>query len=132
MKKLIKSKRLKIIIGIYLFLWLLTAIWGTYDIRRKFNHDFEYGYKNWTNERIKIVSLDSFYVYDLANKYNEGRIPRDGLFKYKSSGIAVAPFIVVDNIAVVWADLAGLGAARLNIWVPGYIWSHPIIVYWLV
>lgn len=132
-KKLFKKKVFVIPFGIYMFLWLLTATWGTYDVRNHFDKEFEYGYHGLGGEeKVKIPNIDSFYVYDLENEYNQDKIPRSsrGLFRYKSIGIAVAPFIIIDNMAAVWGGLAGLGAKRFNFWFFGYTWWHPIIHYW--
>ena len=130
MKIIFKNKRFRIFVSVYIFLWLLTAVWGNYDVRKKFNIQYGYAYKEWTNEKIKTEEVSSFYVYDLEHEYNKDKIPENGRFRYKSIGIAIAPFIIVDNIAAVWASLAGIGATRINLWVFGYTWGSPVIVYW--
>ena len=131
-KKFFKKKVVIIPFAIYMFLWLLTATWGTYDVRSHFDKQFEYGYPNLSDEKIKITNIDSFYVYSLDHEHNQDKIPSNscGLFRYKSIGIAIAPFVVIDNMATIWGGLAGLGATRFNFWFFGYNWWYPIIPYW--
>jgi hypothetical protein len=132
-KKLFKRKVLVILFAIYMFLWFLTAIWGNCDVRRDFDKQFEYGYPNLAGgEKVKITSIDSFYVYSLEHEYNQDKLPENGLFRYKSIGIAIAPFVIVDNMAEVSGVLSGLGATRLNLWLFGYTWWYPVIAYWTV
>ena len=71
-------------------------------------------------------------MQDLLDPRNEPLIPENGLFRYRSRGIAIAPFIVVDEIGTVFARMGGVGAVRVSVWLPGFSRSWLLHPYWHV
>ena len=54
-------------------------------------------------------------VRDLMDPANQ--LPSDtGLFRFRSRGFAVAPFVIVDQAATRFASMGGFGGTRINLW----------------
>jgi hypothetical protein len=116
---------------IYAVLWLLTVVFGNSSIDREFDAQLRYGHPNMnSDERVEITRIKNLYVRDLLDPRNESLIPSNGLFRYRSSGIAVAPFVVVDEIGTIFAPLGGIGGIRLNLWFFGPTKTWIVYSYW--
>lgn len=128
---LLKHRRFRVLLGIYLGFWLLTSTVGNYQINNKFDEDFRYGTKGLgSNERVEIMRIENFDVRDPFNPKNDLLIPKSGLFRHRSWGVAIGPFIVIDEVATVYASLGGFGGLRVNFWFFGTMISLPIYSYW--
>lgn len=118
--------------GAYVLLWLLTATLGNHQIDKSFDSDFRHGRAINSGEQIEIARIETLFVRDLMDPRNESLIPENGLFRYRSMGIALAPFIVIDEIGTVYASMGGTGAVRVSIWFPGFTRSWLVYPYWHV
>ena len=138
-----KLKRtLVIFFIIYCMLWATTAIWGRKDVDKLFDQQFAYGYTGWsvrldgrpndTSLRKLIERVEWFNVKDPNDPKNSAFIKdkKDFFFRYRSPGIAIAPFLIVDDTAALWGHLGGFGATRLNFWFFGYTHWWRIKSYW--
>lgn len=130
-QRLFKRPSVRIALVIYLVLWIITAVVGNSQIDRAFDAQFRYGYpKMDSDERVEITRIETFYVRDLQDPRNESLIPENGLFRYRGPGIAIAPFIVVDEVGTVFASLGGGGSIRLNLWFFGKNKAWVVYSYW--
>lgn len=128
-----KLQSFRIAAAIYAILWLLTAVFGNSQIDGIFNKQFRYGSnKLGCDQKIEITRIQKLYVRDLLDPRNESLIPPNGLFRYRSPGIAVAPFIVVDQIGTIFAPLGGIGGIRLNLWFFGTTKTWIVHSFWNV
>ena len=126
----LNKRNVRVAVGLYCLLWIVTALWGNVDVDRQFDREFNYGYKDFSEERIELTRINSFFVKDLMDPRNKGLVPTNGRFRYRSHGIAIAPFVIVDQIGTVFASLGGLGALRLNVWLFGFTKWWVIQGYW--
>jgi hypothetical protein len=131
MSRFLRRKSVRVVAGVYVILWILTATWGNYDVDRHFDQEFQYGYDSSSHTPPKMTRLRRFYVEDLDDPRNTPLMPEDSFFRYRSHGIPVAPFVIVDKIGTVYAALGGIGCRRLNVWFFGYTKWWPIWVYWV-
>ena len=122
----------------YCVLWLMTATWGISDVDKAIDSQFRMGstqmppldgtvVPEFQSQRIETMA-------DVTNLRNPNNLLPDdsGLFRYRSTGIAVAPFLIVDEAAVVWAPLRGFGGQRLSFWCFGSTRWALVNAYWHV
>ena len=131
-------------LSVYAFFWFLTGTWGCYDVDRHFDEQYAYGYAGWPrqmtlsggvyseSQRVPIDRVGWFNVRDLNDPKNADAVGRRDLFRYRSRGIPVAPFLIIDDIAEVRAVFNGMGATRVNFWFFGYTKWWVIEAYWCV
>lgn len=125
---LFKHPAVRIVAGIYGILWILTGMLANPAIDRMFDKQFAYGHQNWgSDEVVEIERIEKFHVRNLGDPRNEALIPANGLFRYRSQGIAIAPFLLVDEIGTIFAPLGGEGGIRLNFWFFGC--TKSLLVY---
>ena len=78
-------------------MWLLTATWGSRDADREFDRQFAFGHVGLGGERTiaitRMASMNPGNLEDPANQYP------DGPWRYRGFSIAVAPFVLVDEVA---------------------------------
>jgi hypothetical protein len=130
-RRLFKLRSIRIGVAIYALLWILTAGVGNSRIDEAFDDQFRYGSdKMNSDEQVEIPRIKKLYVRDLLDPRNESLFPASGLFRYRSPGIAVAPFVVVDEIGTVFAPLGGIGGIRLSLWFFGATRSWVVYPYW--
>ena len=132
-RRLFKLTSVRIAATVYLILWILTGVVGNRKVDRAFDEQFRYGhdYMN-SDERVEITRIRKLFVRDLQDPRNAGLFPANELFRYRGMGIAVAPFLIVDEIGTIFAPLGGVGGIRLNLWFfgePKTLFLHP---YWHV
>lgn len=117
---------------IYGILWALTATWGVADIDSAFDREFTTGHEGLGTTKVtpirRIAAIPN--IRDLADPANAKTL--DGLFRYRSHGIAIAPFLVIDEAAVIYASLGGFGGKRLTFWFFGWTTWVPLQRYWAV
>ena len=68
-------------------------------------------------------------IRDLRDPANE--LP-DGHFRFRTRDVAVAPFVIVDQAAMTYAILGGLGGRRINLWFFGVTKWWPLERYWAI
>jgi len=131
------SRRVAVGVGVtYCLLWLLTATWGIADVDKAFDSQFRMGSTEMlpldgpVAPEIEIQRIET--MADVANLRDpDNQLPdKPTLFRYRTRGIAVAPFLIVDDAAVVWAPLRGFGGRRLSLWCFGYTHWWLIKSYW--
>jgi hypothetical protein len=134
MRQTRKRRILIVTVSVYCALWLLTATWGISDIDRAFDQEFAYGLTGMGDapKKVPIRRIEKManvrILDDPANQF-----PDDiGLFRYRTRGFAVAPFIIIDEAATVYATLGGFGGMRINFWFFGYTNWWPLKCYWAV
>ncbi len=125
---------LAIVIGVYCLLWLLTATWGICDVDRAFDREFSTGTLGIDDnpETVAIQRIDKMAnVRDLTDPAN--KFPDDtGLFRFRTRGVAIAPFLIVDEAATVYASLGGYGGRRISLWFFGITEWWSLTNYWAV
>ena len=132
-RRLFKFRSVRIAVAIYALLWALTAVVGNSRIDVAFDEQNRYGYnKMGSDERVEIKRLTKLYVRNLLDPRNESLIPASGLFRFRSRGVTVAPFVVIDEIGTVFAPLGGIGGIRLSLWFFGATRSWVVYPYWHV
>jgi len=98
-----------------------------------FDREFRYGStKMGSHDKIVISRIHKFYQPrgDEWDTRNNLLIPSNGRFRYRSVGIAIAPFVVLDQIGVLSGPLNGIGAVRANLWFFGINKWWVVYRYW--
>jgi len=129
-----KQKVIAIVVGTYCLLWILTATWGISDVDRAFDREFAGGTTGFA-ENPKEVQIQR--IHSMANVRNlmdpANKFPDDtGFFRFRTRGVAIAPFLIVDEAATVFASLGGYGGRRLNLWFFGITKWWSMKMYWAV
>jgi hypothetical protein len=128
------KRRLIIGLVVYLFLWCVTWILGEMHISSRFDGEFvdgtkatfADGLKKYPMEKTKRITRFDVTRVDGGLGVEQPELP----WKYRSSAVALAPFILVDKCAYGTSGLCGWGGVRLHIWVFGLTHWWPIIAYW--
>ncbi len=81
-------------------------------------------------QKVSIPRIQKMNLKELLDHQNE--IPKNGLFRCRTRGIAVAPFVIIDEAGSVWASMGGWGGVRMNLWFFGLNTWWPIKTYWNV
>jgi hypothetical protein len=130
------KKCFKVIVLIYVLLWVLTATWGLADVDRVFDRQFEWAYSDpslnsigidgWPKkfQRIEIMRADGVNLHDpygVENRANAKNTPKQ-FWRCRTKGFPIAPFLILDEAGAQWGELMGLGGRRLTIWFFG--WNH--------
>lgn len=106
---------------------------GNFQSNRKFDRDLRYGATRLrSDEAVEIERIEHFNVRDPFDPRNESLIPENGFFRYRSWGVAIAPFVIIDEVGTVFAPLGGFGGLRVNLWFFGALISLPVYPYWHV
>ena len=115
--------------GAYMILWILTAMVGLPSLNREFDKEFAQGYvglgpgtKPHQVERIPFVPMrnpDSF----------PPNLPT--LFRCRSRGIPIAPFIIIDEASWQTNPLWGYSGKRVVFWLFCKSWWFPLRTYWV-
>jgi len=128
-----QTRKLAIYLGAtYVLLWILTATWGVSDVDRAFDKEFAVGSMSFSAnpQKVSIPRIQKMNLKELLDHQNE--IPKNGLFRCRTRGIAVAPFVIIDEAGSVWASMGGWGGVRMNLWFFGLNTWWPIKTYWNV
>ena len=116
---------------VYCTLWAITALFGLPDVDRKFDIEFSVGTQNLAppGKRSELVPVMRIpFSTELRDLH--ASVP-DKPWRARSSGFAIAPFMIVDEVASQWGPLAGLSSKRLVFWFFGYSEWRDIKTYWL-
>ena len=135
--KMISNRKTKVIAwvgGLYCLLWILTATWGISDVDRAFDHEFASGSTGFAEnlKRVSIQRIDS--MADVRNLIDPAKeLPDEtGLFRYRSRGVAVADFVIIDQVSTVCASLGSFEGRRLCFWFFGFTKWSLLETYWNV
>jgi hypothetical protein len=129
-----KRKVVAIIVCVYCLLWVLTATWGISDVDRAFDREFAVGTVGFAEDptTVPIQRIEQMAnMRDLMDPANN--MPNDsGLFRFRTRGVAIAPFVIVDEAATVFAFLGGYGGRRVNLWFFGVTKWWSLEKYWVI
>jgi len=114
-------------VGVYLLLWLLTATWGASTADRAFNRDLAFGYGGFSDAPQPVVRIP--YTPEMQ-KINDN-YPTPPLWKARSKGVAVAPFVILDAAAWVDGSMSGYSGYRATLWFFGASRSFSLRVFWV-
>ena len=114
-------------VGYPLALWLLTAILGTRGADKAFDRDFARGTMGRWDSPIQVDVIRIPFQRLLRP---EGDLP-ERPWRMRSRGIAIAPFLIVDEAAWYTHSLAGFAGWRLVIWFFGWTTWLPLKAYWV-
>ncbi len=131
MKKLLAKRSVQIAIGTYLLLWAITAFYGLPSVDRRFDQDLAMGSVGWggpSNVKMPVTRIEFLDARDPMS--SSTGIP-DTPWRCRSGGVAVAPFLIVDEAAWQTHILSGFAGKRLIVWVFGFTTWVPIKQYWV-
>lgn len=127
-----QRKAVVIVVGVYCLLWGITATWGISDVDRAFDRQFATGLTDLGTRSVNIQRIDQMAnvrdLMDPSNKFPDNT----GFFRYRTRGIAVAPFLIIDEAATVFGSMGGYGGRRLNLWLFGFTKWWSLKMYWAV
>ena len=131
MKRLLRKRSVRIALGVYLALWLITALIGLPDVDQTFDRELamgSVGFGGPGNVEMPVKRIDFFDAHDPSNF--PSTIP-DTPWRCRSNGIAVAPFVIIDEAA--WQDhiMSGFAGRRAVFWFFGFSRWVPIKQYWV-
>jgi len=117
---------------IYCALWAITALFGLPDVDRKFDVEFAVGTKDFGIARPEVLPAVRIPFATLMRdpKAWPSYVP-DKPWRARTTGYAIAPFIVIDEVAWQVAPLAGMSSHRCVFWFFGYSKWARIKTYWL-
>jgi hypothetical protein len=121
-------------VAIYGFLWLLTATWGNHDVDCDFDRQFSIGDKGSALGGpivpTPVVRIDELpNPKNLDDPTNKEAIPGYP-WRFRSRAIAVAPFVIVDEIAFYLGGMEAHSWRRLTFWFFGYTKWTILKHYW--
>mgnify|MGYP001558204032 CR=1 FL=1 len=124
---------IKFIALVYCILWLVTALFAPASIDITFDKEHSNIFKmNFPGQKktsyetvIRIPFVPLRTLSDMDNN-----LPTH-YFKCRTRGIAIAPFIVIDEASWQEEILSGWSGIRLNIWFFGKIVHFQIKTYWI-
>src|SRR5947209_2013059 len=99
--------------GIYLLLWILTAIWGTSTVDSEFDREIAFGYRGFSDKSEPVVRVP--YTSEMQSPTGNWRVSYP-LWRARSRGIAIAPFVILDAAAWVDASLSAFSCYRVTFW----------------
>jgi len=114
--------------------WAVTALFGLPDVDRKFDLEFAVGTQGLgvAGKRLEVMPVMRIpFTTSLRDPKTMPSYVPDKPWRARSGGFAVAPFIVIDEVACQWGSLAGLSAHRVVFWFFGYSEWARIKTYWL-
>jgi hypothetical protein len=123
-----RKRYLRIIGWTYGTLWAVTALFGLPDVDRKFDLEFAlgtHGFGEGKRPEILPVMRIPFSTELRDPRATPWYVP-DKPWRSRSNGIAIAPFVVIDEVACQYGPLAGLSAHRLVFlvfWIHGVGWD---------
>ena len=108
---------------VYCTLWAITALFGLPDIDRKFDVEFAVGTQGLAaaGKRLEVLPVTRIpFTTQLRNPQAMPAYVPDRQWRARSTGYAIAPFVVIDEVACQWGSLAGLSGHRFVFWFFGF------------
>ena len=121
---------------VYCALWAVTALFGLPDIDRKFDVEFAIGTHGLAppDRELEVLSVIRIpfttALRDLGSAGTHVLVP-DKPWRARSTGYAVAPFLVIDEVAFHTASLCGFSGHRLVFWFFGFSTCTELNCYWV-
>lgn len=131
MKRWLRRRSVRIASGVYLALWLVTALVGLPDVDRDFDEELAMGSLGFGGEENQEVPVMRIDFIDFSDPENFPSVIPGAPWRCRSNGFAIAPFVIVDEAA--WQDhaLSGFAGRRVVIWAFGFVRWFPIQKYWV-
>lgn len=127
--------------AIYLTLWLVTALFGVASVDRAvdraFDREFAEGSRGLGpgSTPMPVIRIPFQRLPEPFHRLRDRRdVPFDVLrtpWRMRSPGLAVAPFLILDEAAWQSDALAGYGGRRVVFWFFGFSAWYPLKVYWV-
>ncbi len=118
--------------GLYCGLWTLTELVGLPSVDRSFDRQHSEGVSRIGQKKPEsIIRIDSMPNPKDLRDIRNTNLP-DRPWRYRGKGYAIAPFIIIDEVAWVTAPLGGGAGRRLVLWFFGPQFWFPIQWYWNV
>ena len=126
-----RTKRVLIVVaGVYAVLWAVTAIFAPAGIDKDFDREFAVGYKGmWP--RVTEVAIQRIPFTPMRDMNNFPPNLPGGFFRCRSRGVAIAPFVVVDEAVWINGSLSAFSGHRIVLWFFGFTKAWPIYAYWV-
>jgi hypothetical protein len=121
-------------VAIYCVLLALTALFGLPDIDRKFDIENALGTQNLSpsDKGLEVVSVTRIPLSpELRNPETLPVYLRDRPWRARSTGYAIAPFVVIDETAFRTDALRGLSGHRFVFWFFGFSKWTMLKTYWV-
>jgi hypothetical protein len=127
-----KSRRkiLRWCIVVYCLLWVITATWGTRTVDRAFDREIAFGYLGFSDKPEREPAARVPYTSEMQKPNGNWSVSHP-LWRARSRGIAVAPFVIVDAAAWVDASLSAFSGYRVTLWCFGASHWFPLNVFWV-
>ena len=132
MKSLSRRKKLLIwLAGAYLLLWSMTALIGLPQVDDAFDRELAMGSIGFGGPSNVEMPVKRIEMFELSFPPSFPDYVPETPWTCRSRGVAVAPFVIIDEAA--WQDhiLSGFGGRRLVFWVFGYVSWTPLKKYWV-
>ena len=119
---------------LYCALWASTAFLGLPNVDHKFDTDYAVGsqglgFAGMEPGALRVSRIPFTSALRNPNAWPSYVPPRP--WRSRSKGFAIAPFIIVDEIACQTASLGGLSAQRIVFWFFGYSDWTTIKIFWV-
>jgi|SRR6266850_2366651 len=129
LKQTKRRRLLAAIIGLYLFAWLVTALFGPASVIRCFDSDHAFGFRGFSDEKVPSARVQHLNVRDPFSPSQQlPPIP----WHYTSSPRAVCPFVLVSEFGYVFASMGGGGGRAWTFWFFGWQAELHSQYYWHV
>lgn len=119
----------------YLGLWMLTSTVGEANVDSHFASQFLGRFTGMPGPPSPIYRDYDFDIQGFRNQLEigtENEIGESGGFSYsRKRGIAIAPFIIVDEVEWSKAPMDCCGKKRLVFWFFGLTWDLTLELYWI-
>ena len=115
-------------------LWILTGLIGLPSVDRAFDREFavgssvdRHGTKSAPVTRVPFRSLPRPFETVPEVAFNPPGRP----WRMRSNGVAVAPFVIIDEAAWQVHPLSVFGGRRVVFWLFGFSTWHALKAYWV-
>src|ERR1043166_7006327 len=107
-------KGIRPVAAVYLLLWLATATWGTSTVDRTFDQEIAFGSSMGISDNLEAVVRVS-YTSEMQSPTGNYFVSHS-LWRARTRGIAVAPFVILDAAAWVDGPLSAFSGYRITFW----------------
>lgn len=127
-----KRKKLWIVLGVYVFLWGITGVFGLPEVDRAFDTEFVMGSPDGlASEKQPAIQVPVTRVQYVRISNPETQAMPAIPFRSRSKGLPVAPFVILDEVCVAQTPLAVFSGRRLVFWLPGFTRWMPLTTWWV-
>ena len=115
--------------AVYLILWAFTAAVGIPQVDEAFDRELAVGSAGMGSGAKMLVKRVPFFDSSEVDPHPES--VRGVPWRCRSAGFAVAPFLIIDEVAWQQHALSGFGGMRLVFWYPGHTRWFVLKRYWV-